>query len=1552
MMPGGPRYSSDLRGKVHWNRSQAEQQNFPQDNGYFDPTQQCFPQEDLGFRRHGAPFGIRPHYQPRPYQQHMGNINVRFNNYNNGNRVIQYFEEPMNINSEYRGPPQQVIGAQSVREPNEDEWTNEMFSRRQYGGVRAPTNMHNPFPTAAGNVIDYNHQRPQGPGAAPRNFLFQKNKIVRPQKDPRLIRMLNPKIHVTKREVLACEVTSGLKTTVKCEHPRPKLFLKREKDVEPTDVNISPPNAFRAPSSTLLDRIEREKYEKAKNSKNSMKGVRAVDSICAIPRPVRDPELESEINIVIEKLDVPVITTPANFTNYKIPKATKGTEPLPTVPSSSIVEVAEGSGISLPVSEKLPSKDTTTAKVKTVTHNRPVNKQIPIKEKDRETHVLPKTKEIAEKPRERENSAQPKDKEIAAKPRESSVQPKIKEVAEKPREMETAVQPKSKEIAVKSRERETAVHTKLKGIAEKPKEKDISAQSKPKEVAGKSKEREIPTKGKHKDPVAKRKDKDSSKLREDSKKTSEIESSTTIKDKEPQPNPKVKEATTTSKGKEVVPKIKSLERVIRSSCDSQSSSGSRRGSNETSDENVRKSNKAVKKRVVIPSSESDSDDVPFDFQRVRSKKQIKRVIQSLESDSDDMPVVIVKDTKKRKKRIMMSSESDSEVVPVAEIEKPAAKRIQREDSRTSRSSRDDRSEYKMDRHKKKRRSESSLVESKSDTKKPVKISEAEPDKKHISEIPNFMPSSEATSLPAPAHEPHVPLISSSGDSIPNPKDLLERLLNTDPEILKQINSILNNTAAASCLPVQEASAAPMSPVVNLAPRVSLPLFSVPLSIDLPKAQSPTITSCQRIEDSPFHADIGMVEVVKLNPYRTMSNLQQSEHRRSISPKTSRAVRRSVSSSPVPPSALAQGRDSPRLKRNRKNELEKLQEDISRNFDLKFMMSERSTKQVKDVPKKIARRRQSMCSSLSTENGSIKLTISREPASKAVLKRRLSVGSANAPVFVPIEDDIRNDDPFYDLDSGNCRLCTKSTDSMVAHYIECHRTAEVFCSRIKYSQAMKLKRGESCNVVVNADTAEYVCLLCDKTQTCTTYYDIYQHLTSHTGEFYFKCTECDFRDVTQDVQHARMHKFEICPFPQIEDNKLIAFMCEKCHYVQLQKTNINKHIVCHHRDETTKPAFKEVVLIDFGSLKVANLDFDDLDGRFKLLPVIEAPDDSWVDLENSVQDHMNESSESDNEEDVEYGVDNVLERSFEADVKNLMAVAVRPPTPEVIKRHQIVVSNITYDVATKTFYYDRGRVQIAFTDYEKLKRYLEESIGEYADWSGHCNNCDKEVVYSTSHKAVMELLHLRNIHWHQAIAEQPAADTNASCEQSDSLRPWLSKSSTKTSAECEEMLNIGCILSTYKCMASDCHYYTMVMANMDKHLDMHDSDLANDDDAMIECCYCTEEFASPADYFTHIVDLHGPSQYFCPYCFYRANYANAMQHVKVYHPDKNQFILDGKLNGLFSQKITTDETLMDLIVSNVKAEECRGKYDKFSIDLKSVLIVCLFSYLSCLFLTRL
>lgn len=153
-----------------------------------------------------------------------------------------------------------------------------------------------------------------------------------------------------------------------------------------------------------------------------------------------------------------------------------------------------------------------------------------------------------------------------------------------------------------------------------------------------------------------------------------------------------------------------------------------------------------------------------------------------------------------------------------------------------------------------------------------------------------------------------------------------------------------------------------------------------------------------------------------------------------------------------------------------------------------------------------------------------------------------------------------------------RACNRlNRATTVPHYVRNH--AEVYVSRISPQLLIGYEEKAPSTTSTQQGCHRIFCLFCESDYVFNKSRWI-RHMTTHTGEYLFKCTECE-NTYSSDVNH----KFSACSkqktqslitvnFFQLEENALFAYLCKCCNYMQLSMENIHKHIQLQHQiDET-------------------------------------------------------------------------------------------------------------------------------------------------------------------------------------------------------------------------------------------------------------------------------------------------------------------------------------------------------------------------------------------------
>lgn len=165
----------------------------------------------------------------------------------------------------------------------------------------------------------------------------------------------------------------------------------------------------------------------------------------------------------------------------------------------------------------------------------------------------------------------------------------------------------------------------------------------------------------------------------------------------------------------------------------------------------------------------------------------------------------------------------------------------------------------------------------------------------------------------------------------------------------------------------------------------------------------------------------------------------------------------------------------------------------------------------------------------------------------------------------------------------CKLCQYSGKIIVSHYVSSHPNDEVLVSRLPqnvatylkaeadgYQQDLKhlisqysLKKKSSCPLK---------CLLCDT--VAPTSLRLWEHLSTHTGEYRYSCTLCSFRTATRlsmkshrKTRHAGTSGKEMISVSDMETSTsmaiVFAYVCSECNYFQLLESRLLNHLKVYH-----------------------------------------------------------------------------------------------------------------------------------------------------------------------------------------------------------------------------------------------------------------------------------------------------------------------------------------------------------------------------------------------------
>ncbi|KAL5277079.1 hypothetical protein ACFFRR_002355 [Megaselia abdita] len=223
----------------------------------------------------------------------------------------------------------------------------------------------------------------------------------------------------------------------------------------------------------------------------------------------------------------------------------------------------------------------------------------------------------------------------------------------------------------------------------------------------------------------------------------------------------------------------------------------------------------------------------------------------------------------------------------------------------------------------------------------------------------------------------------------------------------------------------------------------------------------------------------------------------------------------------------------------------------------------------------------------------------EPASNVAKKPKLNPKTKppEEPVITPvaapgpekIPKNTNTNHTFEDLlkKDYTCQICVKKQDDPVDHYISYHCT-ECYGSRLLFDQLINFTPAEV-EPLIDAKgkkKIKYECFVCTQVITSSLVGIIY-HISSHTGEYSFRCEECDLekpfkKNIQKHIEDAKaaakkkrgpkkkneplgckdskpIHYYR---YPDNE-NELKCYYCKLCYFFQINKANIIKHVKDQH-----------------------------------------------------------------------------------------------------------------------------------------------------------------------------------------------------------------------------------------------------------------------------------------------------------------------------------------------------------------------------------------------------
>uniref|UniRef100_A0A1A9ZRJ9 C2H2-type domain-containing protein n=1 Tax=Glossina pallidipes TaxID=7398 RepID=A0A1A9ZRJ9_GLOPL len=173
----------------------------------------------------------------------------------------------------------------------------------------------------------------------------------------------------------------------------------------------------------------------------------------------------------------------------------------------------------------------------------------------------------------------------------------------------------------------------------------------------------------------------------------------------------------------------------------------------------------------------------------------------------------------------------------------------------------------------------------------------------------------------------------------------------------------------------------------------------------------------------------------------------------------------------------------------------------------------------------------------------------------------------------------NDYEMTELNTFFCVLCPSKPTDITNHYIRKHKT-ESYVSRLTMAKLNDL--------IQRTNFAEFQgvsdCHLARFKVTCPFCEDIiihrfsslYDHYSKHTGEYAYMCSQCSYNkpfraDIQSHQQNSkRCRKANLRIVYRYPPNTTVIYLyyCSLCNYVQLNETNVFKHLREHHNPRET------------------------------------------------------------------------------------------------------------------------------------------------------------------------------------------------------------------------------------------------------------------------------------------------------------------------------------------------------------------------------------------------
>lgn len=186
---------------------------------------------------------------------------------------------------------------------------------------------------------------------------------------------------------------------------------------------------------------------------------------------------------------------------------------------------------------------------------------------------------------------------------------------------------------------------------------------------------------------------------------------------------------------------------------------------------------------------------------------------------------------------------------------------------------------------------------------------------------------------------------------------------------------------------------------------------------------------------------------------------------------------------------------------------------------------------------------------------------------------------------------------YGQEKIKCLHCRFNGKSIVHHYAIMHPEKEVSVSRLNPSDAKSvIQEAKELNFEnddqENQNEFTFTCRFCPfksegRKEDCME--SSYEHCTSHTGEYRFTCKLCSYMSITRTtmkIHHYKKYKPQGLALSETmvekkvpNENRVYGYICSICKFVQLNKSNVVKHIQQWHKNDSNVDIIKINMSVD-------------------------------------------------------------------------------------------------------------------------------------------------------------------------------------------------------------------------------------------------------------------------------------------------------------------------------------------------------------------------------------